>query len=287
MEGANDSCALGLTAPPTHGRVAQFTQLMRSRDRIIEMDCRSIPNWGKSAEARAAFMENLRSPLGRARWAFTLIELLVVIAIIAILAGLLLPALARAKESGRTAVCSNNLHQLGIASLTYSMDFNGNLPSFRNWLYTKPGDLTSGRLFPYLKSKGVYVCPTDKLEIASKRRIAVAPPRGFGSVNRRRDYSYAMNCGICHTTDTSKFLEPSKTLLYMEAALATNDYSGMVGPAFQVRSMSLRHGKRGHLVMTDLHLEKISKRDYDIVDKTKRFWFPTDDTSGPGGMNLR
>src|SRR5262245_39840099 len=65
---------------------------------------------------------NLRQHNARAS-GFTLIELLVVIAIIAILAALLLPALSRAKESGRTAVCRNNLRQWAVAMAGYTGDY--------------------------------------------------------------------------------------------------------------------------------------------------------------------
>jgi len=218
--------------------------------------------------------------------AFTLIELLVVIAIVAILAGLLLPALARAKEGARATTCKSNLRQLGLAAITYSMDFNGHLPSFRDWLYTRPVALTSGTLFAYLKSKEVYQCPTDRLEIASRRRRPVAPAGGFGSANRLRDFSFPMSCGICHAKDLGNFLEPTKTMVFMEANLATNDYSGVVGPQVDVRSIALRHSNRGHVIMADNHVESLNKQQYDLVSKTKRFWFPTADTSGVGGMQF-
>lgn len=64
----------------------------------------------------------------RFKRAFTLIELLVVIAILAILAGLLLPVLASAKEKARKGACISNLRQMGLAIQGYASDFNGNIP---------------------------------------------------------------------------------------------------------------------------------------------------------------
>jgi prepilin-type N-terminal cleavage/methylation domain-containing protein/prepilin-type processing-associated H-X9-DG protein len=223
-------------------------------------------------------------------FAFTLIELLVVIALIAILASLLLPALARATESSRSTVCSNNLRQMAVASMTYSMDQNGRFPNFQTWLCTKPGNLTTGKLFPYVGERGTYLCPTDQREMATKRRpswATGAATAGRGSPgNFKRDYSYALSCGMCHSIDTAQFKSPANTLLFMEPYLATNDYSGEVGPTFATHSLALRHGKRGNLVMADLHLEHPRQKEADALEKTKIFWFPTDDTRGPNGMNF-
>jgi len=96
--------------------------------------------------------------------AFTLIELLVVISVISILAALLLPALSRAKESGRATVCLSNLHQIGIALQVYVGDFNNRLPSMSD-IY--PG-VTNEFLGPdlvlsnQLGNLNVLRCPSDK-----------------------------------------------------------------------------------------------------------------------------
>ena len=95
----------------------------------------------------------------RLQRAFTLIELLVVIAIIAILAAILFPVFAQAREKARSIACLSNLKQIGMATRLYSQDFDGVLvPNYLNnsantgWIYW---DL----LMPYVKNWDVFVCP--------------------------------------------------------------------------------------------------------------------------------
>ncbi len=101
---------------------------------------------------------------------FTLIELLVVIAIIAILAAILFPVFARARENARRASCQSNLKQMGLGVLQYLQDYDSAYPPGRYNLATTtpPGGYWAGSplwfwpqiIFPYTKSLQVSVCPS-------------------------------------------------------------------------------------------------------------------------------
>ena len=101
------------------------------------------------------------------RSAFTLVELLVVIAIIGILAAILFPVFARARENARRSSCQSNLKQIGLGLLQYLQDYDETMP--RSYFGTASGaDKTTqtktkwmDAIYPYVKSEQLFVCPSE------------------------------------------------------------------------------------------------------------------------------
>ena len=156
------------------------------------------------------------------RYGFTLIELLVVIAIIAILAAILFPVFAQAREKARAASCLSNVKQMGLAVEQYKQDYDGwypfgvNLrPTTRNWY--------DAFLDPYIKNSQVTRCPSQPDEW----QIGYSYNQMFGyrmGDSRAGDPTYyASFCGktipIYDGVNEAGVTEPATSILMTEASL--------------------------------------------------------------------
>jgi len=159
--------------------------------------------------------------LGKVRNGFTLIELLVVVAIISILAAILFPVFARARESARRASCLSNMKQIGLGFMMYLQDYDERFPGHRNTRAsgdTRPpaeagGYWTNGYwywqqlIFPYTKSLQIYFCPSS-------------PGPGITDASKNAlHYNYGTNLLVNKSTITlANIIYPSTTYLAIDSS---------------------------------------------------------------------
>ena len=134
----------------------------------------------------------------RTRRGFTLIELLVVIAIIAILAAILFPVFAKAREKARAISCLSNAKQLGLAAMMYVQDYDEHYPMLYGY-YITPGypctwNVTSWRalMVPYIKNDHIFECPSSSAQGTVNRWMYDPAVGGYGANDRilRRNVLY-------------------------------------------------------------------------------------------------
>jgi prepilin-type N-terminal cleavage/methylation domain-containing protein/prepilin-type processing-associated H-X9-DG protein len=133
---------------------------------------------GRRGQWRRRIRDFAGRPRRQVRGAFTLIELLVVIAIIAILAGLLFPVFAQAREKSRQSYCLSNLRQMGTAMMLYTEDWDGYYPPVIQRNGRRPVDFEASWmhfLTPYLRSRSVFIDLSSGYPSEPLRNYAFSP----------------------------------------------------------------------------------------------------------------
>jgi type II secretory pathway pseudopilin PulG len=213
---------------------------------------------------------------------------LVVIAIIAILAAMLLPVLSRAKAKGQALGCLSNLRQIGVGFMMYANDYKDTIPvwgwEFHDPSYAPAGrginpgevqaDLTTGLLWPYMKSKDVFHCPTyTNRKFPSGGFWGVSPPsypQWSYVINGQASYSCAVSGNgdlplrILHTP-------PVNTMLTFEEEGTPGDlgfdnsvvlFDAVLPPITQDHLGTTWHADVGSLNYMDGHAVSMTWRQY-------------------------
>ncbi|MCX6367484.1 MAG: DUF1559 domain-containing protein [Armatimonadetes bacterium] len=213
------------------------------------------------------------------RKAFTLIELLVVIAIIAILAAILFPVFAQAREKARQTVCMSNLRQIGMASVMYSQDYDELVVPYRTGAFPASGTRTEwirywwtglapngtrvapeGLLFPYMKGVAIVACPTFQ------------PVGAVAGTYTGYSYNYRYLCdGVpdrwqdrffdhIFSISLARVTEPARTVLLADSATLNSAGTAITStdfldpPTYHRPRFHGRHNGMGSILWVDGHV---------------------------------
>jgi prepilin-type N-terminal cleavage/methylation domain-containing protein/prepilin-type processing-associated H-X9-DG protein len=218
--GSEVACAASPFSEPAFARRKKYIRLMRSTKKFSAGLAHPSSGYNyydrtsrlKQATTTTTQEKIMSKTLGgkKVRHGFTLIELLVVIAIIAILAAILFPVFARARENARRASCQSNLKQIGLGIMQYTQDYDEKMPGST----ANNGGDSYKSLYnyvePYTKSTQIFKCPSD----------STSNVYSYGY-----NYVYLALNGISNAVAIARIQTPAETVMLVDnLAGSTADY---------------------------------------------------------------